>query len=296
MFNSIMAIFVTIITAVIPSWSIMSVTPVNKTKSPKTYKTAEITVMNYNVKVSGIGKYAPEKRAPYLIKSVLDYNPDSVGFEEVSEEWYQMLNDGLKGYTGVGIGRDENNTGEASPVFYKTSKYKCLKSGTFWLSPTPDEVSKGWDAMYNRVCTFAVLQNKQTGFKYAHFNAHFDHLGYISRLQAVAVVTEKIKEVCPDIPVIFSGDLNEAEGSEMYNRIIESGMQDTKYIAEKTMTGPTYHGYAKIVEIMRSEPIDFIFVNSFCKSVSEYKIDFEKYNGIYPSDHHPVIVKMTVAN
>lgn len=296
MLAKITAWFTAIITTIIPSFALKQVPKVNKTDNPSYSETANITVMNYNVKVSGIGKYSPENRAPYLIKSVLGYSPDSVGFEEVSEDWMSYLKDGINGYACVGIGRDENGEGEASPIFYKKSKYKCIDSDTFWLSETPDVVSKGWDARYNRVCTYAILKNKTTGFTYAHFNAHFDHLGTVARNQSVALICKKIKELCPGIPVIFSGDLNADEGSEMYNRILESGMRDTKYLAKKTMDMGTYHGYSKITELTRTEPIDFIFVNAYCKSVKSYKVDTEKYNGIYPSDHHPVIVELTLKN
>lgn len=272
------------------------ITKVNKTDSPRISVTQSLTIMTYNVKVSGVGKYTPKTRADNLIKNVLEYTPDSIGFEEVSVDWYGWLKDGLKDYAYVGEGRDGNGKGEASPVFYLKNKYKLIDSGTFWLSETPDEVSKGWDAMNRRVCTYAVLQNIKTGFRYAHFSAHFDHIGLVAREEAVSLVTAKIKEVAPNIPVVFTGDLNEDEDSEMYNRIIASGLRDSKYIAKDTMDAGTYHGYSSLTEKTRTSPIDFIFVNSYAVKVDSYKVDLTKYDGIYPSDHHPIIVKLTLGN
>lgn len=273
------------------------VTKVNPERLPAAAAESDITVMTYNLKVSGVGQYAPDKRAPLLAENIRAYMPDSLGCQEASVSLLAMVSEELKDdYAYVGLGRDKDNKGEASPVFYLKEKYDLVDSGTFWLSQTPNEVSKGWDANYNRVCTYAVLKNRQTGFTYAHFNAHFDHIGIIARQESISLVTKKIAELCPDIPVVFSGDLNDEEGSAMYNMALDSGLRDSKFLAVKTMDSLTYHGYSAFTEATRTKPIDFIFVNDFISSVASYEVDLTKYNGIYPSDHHPVIVELTAFN
>ncbi len=272
------------------------VTQVNKSDATATSSSSDFCIMTYNVKVSGIGPYEPKKRAPYVVDCVLKNKPDSVGFQEVSPDWYGWLKDGLKGYAFTGDARNGDGTGESSPVFYNSEKYDCTDSGTFWLSETPDKASKGWDAMYNRVCTYAILRDKQTGFTYAHFNAHFDHIGFVARCESVSLVSQKIASLCPDIPVIFTGDLNDNEGGVMYGRITDTGLRDSKFLAEKSEDSGTYHGYSKITELTRTKPIDFVFVNAYCKSVASYEVLTEKYDGIYSSDHHPLKVMLTLAN
>ncbi|MBQ8944739.1 MAG: endonuclease/exonuclease/phosphatase family protein [Clostridia bacterium] len=273
------------------------VTKVNPENLPEPALRSEITVMTYNLKVSGVGRYAPEKRVPLLAENIRAYMPDSFGCQEASVALLRMVSEQMQSdYAYVGLGRDKGNTGEASPVFYLKEKYELVESGTFWLSKTPDEVSKGWDANYNRVCTYAVLKNKETGFTYAHFNAHFDHIGIIARQESISLVTKKIAELCPGIPVIFTGDLNDEEGSAMYNMAVSSGLRDSKFLAAKTMDSLTYHGYSAFTEATRTKPIDFIFVNGFISSVASYEVDLTKYDGIYPSDHHPVIVTLTAFN
>ena len=149
--------------------------------------------------------------------------------------------------------------------------------------------------MFKRICTYAILKDKQTGFTYAHFNAHFDHLGVIARLESVAVIAEKIAEIAPGLPIVFSGDLNDYEGGDMYNRVLESGLKDTKYLAETVSGGSvTYHGYSDLVE--KDLPIDFIFTNSFTTKVKSYTVVSDEINGIYASDHHPVVSTMTMIN
>ncbi len=271
------------------------VTPVNPEKIPESTITQDLTVMTYNVDIKGTGKSSPESRTPLVVEKILTYMPDSFGLEEADEGWVKRLSAELaEKYAYVGVGRDRDLGGEASPVFYLKDKYELLNSGTFWLSKTPEKPSKGWDAMFNRVCTYAVLKDKETGFTYAHFNAHFDHLGVIARQESISVITQKIAEIAPSMPVILSGDLNDDEDSEMYNKAIESGLKDTKYLAETADSGKTYHG--NLGGSSEGSPIDYIFTNGFVQSVSSYKIDREKINGMYTSDHHPVIVKLTMFN
>ena len=297
MIDKIISAFFALITAVMMIfYTPTPITSVNPETVPEAKITQKITVMSYNVYIKGSGEKSPENRTPLVAQMIKKYSPDSFGLQEADEGWLERLPALMEEYDYVGIGRNSNKGGgEASPVFYKKDKYELLDSGTFWLSKSPEKASKGWDAMFKRICTYAILKDKETGFTYAHFNAHFDHIGVIARLESVAVIADKIAEIAPDIPVVFSGDLNDYEGADMYARVLESGLKDTKYLAKTTSGGNvTYHGYSELVE--KEAPIDFIFVNAFAADVSSYAVGSEKIEGIYASDHHPVISTLTMIN
>jgi len=83
----------------------------------------------------------------------------------------------LQNYTFVGTGREENNQGESSNIFFKRDKFNIKDSGTFWLSKTPDRVSKGWDTAINRFCTYVLLYDKTKKKTFWVFNTHLDHIG-----------------------------------------------------------------------------------------------------------------------
>lgn len=298
MYYQVIAFFVSIYMAVASLfYTPTAIKPVNPYPVPEASQTQSLTIMSYNLKTSGVGEYSVENRKGMLMENIREYMPDSFGVQEANQNWMQILDTNMTEYDFVGIGRDKDNTGEASPVFYLKDKYNPVNGGTFWLSETPDQVSKGWDAFfYNRVCSWVILEDKETGFTYAHFNVHTDHIGIVSRLEAAALITSKIAEYAPDIPVVLTGDFNDDEGSDMYNRILESGMKDTKFLAADTMDSGTYHGYSAFDEKNRTKPIDFVFVNAYVKSVESYKVDLKKFNDIYPSDHHPLIVNLTLFN
>ena len=233
------------------------------------------------------------------VLNMLDTNdPAVIGLQECSWTIREdiLAADADRRALGVSVsGQESGYTKESSnTIIYDDTVLESLNSGTFWLSKTPEKASKGWDAMFKRICTYAVLKDKETGFTYAHFNAHFDHLGVIASLESVAVVATKVAEICDGIPVVFTGDLNDAEGGDMYNRVLDSGFKDTKYLAKTASDCGTYHGYSDLTA--KENAIDFIFANAMVSDVESYTVDTEKINGIYPSDHHPVITKMTLFN
>ena len=295
MIDKIIAAFFSVVTFVLSFfYTPTPITPVNPETLPEASIEQTVTVMTYNIYMGGSGEKSPENRAPLIKQNVEKYDPDSFGMQEVTEDWYEMLKEMFPDYGWVGVGRDRDLGGEASPIFYKKDKYELLDGGTFWLSKTPEKPSRGWDAMFNRVCTYAVLKDKETGFTYAHFNAHFDHLGVIARQESVAVVTAKIAEIAPNMPVVFTGDLNENPESDMYSAILQSGFRDSRTVSGTSDNDSTFHGYSDLTA--KKLPIDYIFVNDFAKSVNSYTVDREMLNGIYPSDHHPVVSEITLFN
>ncbi|MBR2410119.1 MAG: endonuclease/exonuclease/phosphatase family protein [Clostridia bacterium] len=245
-----------------------------------------VRIMSFNIRY---GEY--DSRATIVPEVIADYKPDSVGIQECTFDWAITLGTLLDGYSFVGVGRDTGNLspscGEISAVLYRTEKYDLVDSGTFWLSETPDKVSFGWDAACRRICTWVILQNKETGEQYAHVNTHLDHVGYEARKNGTQLVTDFAKSF--DMPVVVTGDFNYEKGCDFYNGIIASGLSDTQDLAEDTMTGKTYHGYNGGEEGL---PIDFIFVNNKITDVSKYRILTTKYYKQYTSDHYPIYADM----
>ena len=119
----------------------------------------------------------------------------------MQEVVYPQLNDlivSLESYEHLGVGRKDGKTeGEYSPIFYKKEKFKVLKANTFWLSQTPDSVSKGWDASLERICTYGLFQNQITQEKIWVFNTHFDHRGEKARINSVDLLVNEPRAVAP---------------------------------------------------------------------------------------------------
>jgi hypothetical protein len=68
----------------------------------------------------------------------------------------------------IGVGRDDGDmNGEYSPIFYNTDIHDLISWRYFWLSETPDEPGRGWDAASVRICTVGRF-----GFKNADEPTH----------------------------------------------------------------------------------------------------------------------------
>lgn len=248
-----------------------------------------IRIMSFNVRCSNVGLRSWRMRAPDVCTTTRNGMPDSFGVQEATDNWMEYLDKNLTEYGHVGIGRDDGS-GEHSAVFYLKDKYDVIDSDTFWLSPTPEVSSKGWDAAFRRVCTYAVLKNKESGLTYVHINSHFDHIGVSARSNSVDLILKKAEEF-GDLPVVFTADMNVTQGSEDYVHITSGVLRDAKFDAPDTMDNRTFHDSKS--EAAENRIIDYILINSHFNA-KVYRVVTEQIDGNPPSDHHPIYADLEI--
>jgi endonuclease/exonuclease/phosphatase family metal-dependent hydrolase len=199
----------------------------------------------------------------------------------------------VPGYAYVGVGRDDGEKGgEHAAIFYKTSRFKVMDKGDFWLSETPDQPSKGWDATCcNRLCSWALFEDLKSGKQFFVFNAHFDHQGIEARKESSKLILTRISEIAGDKPVIFMGDLNGDHKSEWYLTVENSNLfKDTfSLVDDPYKQNGSFNGFGRRTE--SKSIIDHIFVSQHFK-VSKWGIITDTYHGKFPSDHFPVAVNL----
>ncbi len=162
---------------------------------------AQLTVMSYNIKYANEmdGGNSWSLRKDHLAGQLKFYEPNIFGVQEALHSQLEFLKDELSGYEYFGKGRDDGDQkGEFSAIFFKTNKFELLKHGTFWLSSTPENPGRGWDADYPRVCTYGLFKEKETGKEFWVFNTHFDHNGVEARAESVKLIKRKINELNPE--------------------------------------------------------------------------------------------------
>lgn len=222
-----------------------------------------------------------------------------VGMQEALHSQIEYLANELKGYDWIGVGRDDGKlAGEFSPIFYQKAAFKPIKTGTFWLSSTPDSVgSRGWDAALPRVATWGLFEHIDSTAHSADstrqilvINTHFDHKGEMARVNSAKLLTEKARELAPNVPMAILGDFNATPDTEVFQTMTkDSSLADAFEIAQnqpQNVQG-TFNGFKLRHENHR---IDYIFVNSNAK-VLFCDIAMPRYsNGNRQvSDHYPVI-------
>ena len=172
----------------------------------------EINVMSYNIRYASPndGPNLWQKRKDEMINILCKIKPNIIGLQEVVHNQLIDIKEGMNEYSFIGVGREDGKTkGEYSPIFYSNKELKLLESNTFWLSETPDQISVGWDAALERVCTYARFFQIKSGKEFWVFNTHFDHIGNLARSNSVKLILSKIKYLTLFIPLIFLGLLVE---------------------------------------------------------------------------------------
>lgn len=253
----------------------------------------EVSLMTYNIRldVASDGENSWPNRKEMLLSQLNYFEPDIFGIQEGMPHQVNYINKELQSYNFVGQGRDGGEKGEYAALFYNSTKFKLKESGTFWLSESPEIVSKGWDAAYPRVCTYGLFKNKKSGKWFWVFNTHLDHVGEIAREKSVTLILNKINELSQkNIPVIVMGDFNLEPESEPI-LIMNKEMNDCKEVAlEKLISSEgTFNSfqYNKIFTIR----IDYIFVSKSDKiKVEKYAVLNNSKDLKYASDHFPVYV------
>jgi endonuclease/exonuclease/phosphatase family metal-dependent hydrolase len=256
-----------------------------------------IKLMTYNIRldVASDGEDDWAHRRDFLVSQIKFYEPDILGIQEGLPHQVLFLEKKLGEYNREGIGREGIEKGESSAIFYNWMKFSAEQSHTFWLSPTPDSISMGWDAACLRVCTAVLFKDKKTKQRFWVFNTHLDHMGEIARVKGVELILAKIKTFnTQKLPVIFMGDLNATPESTVVARL-KTELDDTRLRSTIDSLGPegTFNGF-KFGE-PRPKRIDYIFVSREpAISVKKYAILDDSKHQRYPSDHFPVFVEISL--
>lgn len=253
-----------------------------------------LTVMTYNLRYDnpGDGQNSWPLRRDWLAEQIKSTDPAILGIQEGLIQQLRFLDKKLKKYKRIGIGRDDGKErGEFSAIYYDTKRIKLLQQGTFWLSPTPEKISVGWDAALERICTYGLFQDRKTGEKFRVFNTHFDHMGVEARKNSAILILQKIKSFnADDQPVVLMGDFNSSPESEPIQQI-KTIFSDAKEADKSMNMAPDGTFNAFNSEKPATERIDFIFT-AFGFQAVNYHVIREKREGRYASDHFPVIAEI----
>lgn len=253
----------------------------------------DLSVLSYNIRYANPKdgedqwEYRRDKISDYLQKS----QPDVVGMQEVLEHQLNYLLDQTQGYVYVGVGRDDGKTkGEYSPILYRTASLQLIESNTFWLSPTPDQISVGWDAALPRICTYARFEHRKSKKQFWVFNTHFDHIGEEARKQAASLIIETIEKVNQDqLPVVVTGDFNLTPDTDPI-QLLQAKYED---IMGKSVSTDLHYGTFNGFDLTQKgdRRIDYIFQKGFSLKRAKH-LWIKTDEGRWASDHHPVYARL----
>lgn len=264
----------------------------NKAPLIITPASGETKIMSYNVRCiapEDLNKKSWFYRAPLVLEDIEAQKPGIIGFQEATFIHYGYLADALPQYDSVITYRDNFVLSEGCPIFYHKDLYELKDKGSFWLSETPEVMSKDWGSMCYRVCSYCILTEKATGKDFVVFNTHLDHVSDEARIKGMGVVLDKISQF-GGLPSIIMGDLNAEEGSATIDAVTEHFL-DARYAAQVTEDTYTYQNWGNMEKAVR---IDYFMISKEGIHAKQYNVLTETHNGVYSSDHSPIVLTMTL--
>ncbi len=244
-----------------------------------------VRIMSYNIRC-GSCEAATDvnhwSRRKFLVADLIKKTQvDLIGLQEAELFQVQDLVALLEDFDWVGVGRDDGQTkGEMNAVLLRRSHWTISSHKTLFLSETPQQVSKGWDAMYKRTLTLVQVQDRASGKAINFLNTHFDHQGLKARLESARLITQTLKQLGADTPTVLTGDFNDIPGSAPY-QTLSGALRDA---ALKSLTPSqggdiSFNGFGK--ELVAGNKIDYIFTNPGFE-VRSHRLITDTYQGLSP--------------
>lgn len=264
-------------------------------------------------------------RKDKVFEMIRKHDMDVCGLQEVTPQMQPDIDNTLTEYEYIGYGRDSGlqnsgwSTDEQTGLIYKKSKFNKLAQGKFFLSSTPDEVSKVSGSMFNRLATWVKLQDKETLKEFIFVSTHFDHptdsavADSVRQQQAQYAVKYILNISEGKLPIFFVGDFNAESNTQAYETLTEVFNDSFKLlpepeggyvcnISQETSSqcpgcanlGNTYTGLYSSTDL-NPKRIDFVLYLSNKSSIASYEVDNDNLGlEYYPSDHLPVITQMVL--
>jgi endonuclease/exonuclease/phosphatase family metal-dependent hydrolase len=259
-----------------------------------------VTVMTFNVlcSVCNPSEYDPwQDRIDYFADIFQRYDPDLLGTQELSllgDEVGDLLAR-LPGRAAIYYHPDDRPPNPDATIFYRTSRFKPLESGHYWLSPTPDVPgSTGFaDPQLSRLVTWARFHDKYGNREVFFATTHFDNNAPSQELSA-PVVEERTAPFAATLPVIFVGDFNSKPETNAYSILTTDASKG--FVFQNTFDlAPAWQASSNQDPPPAYDPvdrIDHIFVAGTGNfEVSDWTVDQWVYGASnrYPSDHFPIV-------
>ena len=255
----------------------------------------QIKVISYNIRLSGHGHargadgvHYWDNRKHASINMINDEKPTVFGLQEACSDQMDFLVENLPQYDHIGVGRDDGKrAGEFMAIFYDKSKVELIDGGTFWLSPTPEKPSRGWDAACIRTCTWSRMRMKASGDEFIYLNTHLDHVGVVAQEESLKLIVERLQTyIDEELPIFLTADFNATPDSHIFEPLKES-MEDAREVAPESDYRGTFNGWNTV---KKPTLIDHIFLRD-AKAHSFRVLCDKNYGAPLISDHYPVVLE-----
>lgn len=223
--------------------------------------------------------------------------PDIVGTQEGKAHQLLDLHRALPDYFSVGGDRTGTGADEYCAIFYNTQRLRCLSSGDFFLSNTPEipgSLSPNWGNPIPRMVSWAVFALMGGDKRVTVFNTHLDYKSEKARELSAQLLRDRFSQLNPDDSYLFlTGDFNAAPGTlprELLQYPLSNGLILYDALADVALENQlSFHDFTGEAFVA----VDTLYHDSRVK-IQQIKVDNQRWQGIWPSDHFPVVADFIV--
>lgn len=266
-----------------------------------------LVVMTYNI-LHSLNPLPPanwSNRRPLVWHVISRHGPDVLALQELLSGQLDAFEEQFhRTYAWVGQGHNGGRDGEILPVAWRRNRFELVAHDFFWFSPTPQVVgSKGWGGRFPRVATWVRLREKATGGELVIVNNHWeaDNELMAARRESALLLLRKTAGLPPELPVFLVGDFNvvptRQKRREPYRMLTEDGAPPAfsdAWLAAAARRGPdtTKSNLRAAPSLQPGERKDWVLFRGPVRPRQATVDDYHR-DGIYPSDHLPVIIEFS---
>lgn len=254
----------------------------------------KITVMTFNLRYDkpDLGMRQWEKRVGAIASVIQYYQPHLLGTQEGKTHQLIDLQALLPDYKFIGGDRTGTGEGEHCAIFYHPQYLNLQKTEDFYLSDTPEiPGSITWGTRLPRMATWANFIVVNFGISINIINTHLDHENAKARELGAGLISQRLQEFTPEDYLLLTGDFNanpttKARQILASNPKIQDALVNISLAKQKTFHEFTGNAW---------DAIDTIYCDRRFQ-IEQVMIDNQKWECVWPSDHFPVIVKLSIEN
>ena len=182
-------------------------------------------------------------------------------------------------------------------IFYDASKFEFLESGDIWLSETPTMPgSKSFGSTFPRLASWVLLRFLKERSTLLVVNCHLDHVLPSTRLAQIKVLCAEVEKYNrAEHPLLLLGDFNDAPDSLVRRELLTHFPLLDPWKVLNKKEDSSFHDCAGRVSKRRGARIDWILADQkFLVQAIEFLKESEE--GLYPSDHFPVLASFALAH
>jgi endonuclease/exonuclease/phosphatase family metal-dependent hydrolase len=275
-----------------------------------------MTVMTFNIRYDdpSDGRHAWPHRRALALAAIRAHDPDLLGVQEPLPSQRHDIEAAMPDRRSFGTSQKPEKPGNEEEAdnldvpcgFVRTRRFDILDAGRFWLSETPEIAgSTSWPNDWGpRSCAWARLRDRQAERDLVFACTHLD-TNPGAWLPSARLLHARLDAIASGAALALVGDFNAPAGSDAYRYLGETaGFRDAWIDAGHGEHGAeTFHGFAPVGS-PASRPrtssghlyagggrIDWILLRGPFACTTAH-IDRREHDGLFPSDHYPVIASI----